>query len=259
MNLSEHQSTQLTKLLLIGESGTGKTGSLTSLVKAGYKLRILDFDSGLDVLRLFVQKECPSKLKDVEYVSLRDIKHATSAGAVIPGGPKTFLTAMKYLDNWPELGKPAEWGPECILVLDSLSFLSDAAEDWAKTVVPIGRGGQDGRAVVGEAQRAVEMMLGLLTNPAFKTNVIVTAHITYTDMPDGQKKGQPIAPGVKLGAVIPRYFNTTLLLVSSSGGKRTMKTVSNGLIDLKNPSPFSIPPELPIETALATIFAEVRK
>ena len=40
--LSDHQSNDFTKLLLIGDAKSGKTGSLVSLVKAGYKLRILD-------------------------------------------------------------------------------------------------------------------------------------------------------------------------------------------------------------------------
>ncbi|MCI0562514.1 MAG: ATP-binding protein [Nitrososphaera sp.] len=262
-NLAAHQSTQLTKLLLIGESGTGKTGSLTSLVKAGYKLRILDFDAGLDVLRLFVQRECPDKIENVEFCSLRDVKKAQAGGVTIPGGAKAFLRGFQMLDRWKyediDLGSPAEWGPDCILVIDSLSFMSDAAEDWAKTIVPTGKGGQDGRAIVGEAQRAIESMLGLLTNPNFKTNVIVTAHIAYTDFPDGSKRGVPVAPGVKLGPVIARYFNTTVLVTSTAGGRRSMKTVSTGLIELKNPAPFAIPAELPIETALADVFKEVRK
>jgi AAA domain len=257
MNLTEHESSHLTKLLLIGESGTGKTGSLTSLVKAGYKLRILDLDNGLDVLKMFIGRECPDKMNTVEFYTYRDLKKATYAGSTIPGGPKAFLAVMKCLDKWPDLTAPAEWGSDYILVIDSLSFLSDAAEDWAKTIVPIGKGGQDGRAIVGEAQRAIEAMLSLLTNPAFRTNVIVTAHVQYNDMPDGTKKGQPVAPGVKLGAIIARYFNTTLLL-SSTGSRRAMKTVSTGMIDLKNPAPFKIAAELPIETALADVFNAVR-
>lgn len=276
-NLNDHPSTQLTKLLLIGESGTGKTGALTSLVKAKFKLRILDFDNGLDVLRQYVKKECPELAGNVEYITLRDPKKAGPAGITIPGGPKAFIDGMKALDHWGVHAKkvnsidleggvykeevvvpPAEWGPECILVIDSLSFMSDAAEDWAKTIVPSGKGGQDGRAVVGEAQRAIESMLGLLTNASFNTNVIVTAHVTYIDMPDGTKRGMPNAPGVKLSPLIPRYFNSTALCASSAGGKRTIKTVSTGMIDLKNPAPFAMAPELPIETGLADFFKTVR-
>lgn len=261
-SLANHESSVFTRLLLIGESGTGKTGGLTSLVKAGYNLRILDWDNGLDTLKLFIKRTCPERLGSVEYRTLRDIRKASPIGPIIPGGPKAFINGLKMLDRWQyddiDLGSPAEWGPECILVLDSLSFMSDAAEDWARTIVPSGKGGQDGRAVIGEAQRAIESMLGLLTNHAFKTNVIVTAHVTYNEMPDGTKKGVPVAPGQKLSAIIPRYFNSVALCTSSANGRRSIKTVSTGMIDLKNPAPFEMAPELPIETALADFFKTVR-
>ena len=44
--LSAISATAPIKLLYIGDSGSGKTGSLASLVKDGYKIRILDYDSG---------------------------------------------------------------------------------------------------------------------------------------------------------------------------------------------------------------------
>jgi hypothetical protein len=47
---SDHLATGLRKMLYIGDSGTGKTTSLISLVKAGYILRIFDFDNLLDPL-----------------------------------------------------------------------------------------------------------------------------------------------------------------------------------------------------------------
>ena len=55
-SLDQHQSNDFVKLLLIGDSKAGKTGSLISLVKAGYKLRILDLDNLLDVLKYFIMK-----------------------------------------------------------------------------------------------------------------------------------------------------------------------------------------------------------
>ena len=58
-SLANHQSNEYTKMLLEGDSGSGKTGSLASLVAAGFSLRILDMDNGLEPLKQFVQKECP--------------------------------------------------------------------------------------------------------------------------------------------------------------------------------------------------------
>ena len=49
--LEEHISQKTVKMLLLGESGSGKTGLLGTLPPAGYRLFIADFDSGLDILR----------------------------------------------------------------------------------------------------------------------------------------------------------------------------------------------------------------
>ena len=132
-SLANHQSNQFTKLLLIGDAKSGKTGSLVSLVKAGYKLRILDFDNLLDILKFKAMEECPDKLDNVEFVTVRDNYKAGASGSQIDGKPKAWITAIKLLDNWKyddtDLGRPADWGPDCILIVDSLSRLCDAAYD----------------------------------------------------------------------------------------------------------------------------------
>ena len=130
-SLAKHQSNEYTKLLIEGDSGSGKTGALTSLVAAGYKLRILDFDNGLETLKQYVLKECPERINNVEYRTLRDKRKANPAGPIIDGQPKAFVDGLKMLDRWKyddiDLGVPAEWGPEYVIVLDSLTFFSDAA------------------------------------------------------------------------------------------------------------------------------------
>jgi GTPase SAR1 family protein len=46
-SLAEHHSSHIVKLLYIGDSGTGKTGSLTSLVKGGYNSAFLTATTAL--------------------------------------------------------------------------------------------------------------------------------------------------------------------------------------------------------------------
>mgnify|MGYP001496439716 CR=1 FL=1 len=55
-SLADHHASSLVKMLYIGDSGTGKTGSLVSLVDAGYKVHVLDMDNGLDVPHLALQR-----------------------------------------------------------------------------------------------------------------------------------------------------------------------------------------------------------
>jgi hypothetical protein len=257
-SLTNHQSQEFTKLLLIGDSGSGKTGALTSLVAAGYKLRIWDFDNGLDALVQQVRRSVPDKLSNVEFHSLRDRKKATAAGPVLDGAPKAFTRAYELFNKWDDGTVPAEWGADTVAVIDSLTFMGDAAEDWAESMTPGGRGGKDGRMIIYNAQKAIESAISLLTSEAFRANVIVTAHIAYMDMPDGSKRGHPVAPGSKLSPTLSRYFNNYAMM-KSEGGKRTLQTVSDSFIDLKNPSAFKVAAKLPIETGLADFFQAVRE
>jgi hypothetical protein len=262
-SLADHQSNEFTKLLLIGDAKSGKTGSLISLVRAGYKLRILDMDNLLDILKYMVQRECPEFLENVEFRTLRDRRKATEGGSVIDGKPHAFVDAIKMLDRWKyddiDLGIPSQWGSDCILVIDSLSRLCDAAYDWRETLVPRGSGGQfDARAVYGDAQDAIEQLLATLTSPTFATNVIVIAHIQYMDLPDGTKKGFPQGVGQKLSPKIPQYF-PSVVFYKNHNGKRTIQTNSSPLIDCSNPAPFAMEPSYPIETGLASFFGVLRK
>jgi len=265
--LSSHQSNEFTKLLIEGDSGSGKTGCLTSLVGAGYKLRILDFDNGLEPLKQFIGRDCPEAIDNVEFVSLRDTRKAGPEGPTVVA-PKAFMRSLKLLDKWKytdddgtetDLGVPAEWGPDCILVVDSLTFMSDAAFDFREPLTPKSRDGKyDMRAVYGDAQGAIEGVLALLTGESFRTNVIVISHIKYVDNPDGSRKGFPTSVGSALGPVIPRYFNS-VALCQTQGGKRTIQTQATAMIDLKNPKPFAMAPHYPIETGLAEFFAVLRE
>lgn len=261
-SLAQHQSNDYTKCLVIGDSGSGKTGALTSLVKAGYKLRILDFDNNLDVLKAFIEHECPDKINNVEFRTLRDKRKAGAEGAVIDGKPTAFSSALRMLDQWKyddvDFGKPSAWGSDCILVLDSLSRFCDAAFDFRLPLAVVGRSGEiDLRAVYGDAQDAVESTLANLTSPQFETNVIVIAHIVYQETPDGIK-GFPQGVGQKLSPKIPQYFPTKIRFFNK-GGKRSIKTTSTPMIDLANPKPFDMLPEYPIETGMADIFAVLRQ
>lgn len=261
-SLADHQSNEFTKLLLIGDSKSGKTGSLVSLVKAGYKLRVLDMDNLLEVLKQYVYKECPQHIGNIEYRTLRDKRKSTPLGPVIDGTPKAYVNAIKMLDLWKyddtDLGKPSEWGPDCVLVIDSLSRLCDAAYDFRFPLAVVGKGGEiDLRAVYGDAQDAIENNIASLTSDTFKTNVIVIAHVQYMTLPDGTTKGFPQGVGQKLSPKIPQYF-PSVVLYTNKGGKRTLQTNSTPMIDLANPKPFDMQPSYPIESGLAEFFGVLR-
>lgn len=262
-SLSDHQSNDFVKVLLVGQSMSGKTGALVSLVKAGYKLRIIDTDNKLAILKYIILHECPDKINNVESILVRDKYKPTVGGTMIDGKPKAWIQALNLCNEWKDgeinHGHPATWGPDYILIIDSLSRLCDACFAFHEVIIPRGKSGDfDGRAVYGNAQKDMEKFLASLTSDSMATNVVVTAHVSYQDQPDGTTKGFPQGIGQKLSPIIPQYFPSAVLFTNKNG-KRTIQTNSVPLMDLANPAPFAMAPSYPIETGLADFFAVLRK
>lgn len=255
--LSDHQSSSFTKLLYIGDSGTGKTGSLASLVP-DYDLRILDLDNGLDILKAFVKRDCPDRLDSIDFVTVRDKYKATLNGAVVDKAA-AFTDSAKLMTKWEDDTIPSEWGPNTIFVLDSLTTLGKAALAWATNMNPSAK---DGRQWYSAGQAGLENIIAMLTSDEFKANVIIISHISYSESMGDGPKGYPSSLGRALGPIIGRYFNNTVLAESSGTGvnvKRTIRLVPTDLIDLKTAAPFAFAERaLPLESGLATIFATLR-
>lgn len=259
VSLAELSSSDFVKMIFIGDSGTGKTGALTSLVAAGYKLRILDLDNGTQILKQFVMHECPDKIGNVDVESRRDTYKMTAAGPVVSGVPKAFVEAVKLLNKWTDDTTPSAWGSDTIFVLDTLTTLGKAAMAWAESMNP---GVKDPRQWYNTAQQAVEKMLMMLTDPEFRAHVIVISHITYSEAQDGTTKGYTSAVGKALGPHIPKYFNTLVLAESEGSGKsvrRRIKIAPTGVVDLKTPVPFKLTEPLDLGTGLATLFNLIRE
>ncbi len=255
-SLTQHQSSKFVKLIAIGDSKTRKTTSLGALVKLGYKLRILDFDNLLHPLKSYVEENCPDLMHNVEYRTLRDQRKATPIGPHVT--PKAYIEAVKMLDRWKyddiDLGKPAEWGPDCVLVIDSLSRWCDAAFDWRLPLTAVGKGGEiDKRATFFDAQKAVEHNLALLSSESFETNVILICHILYQEEQDGKIKGYPQGVGQKLSPKIPQYF-PNVILYRHKANSYVIQTKSTPMIDLALSKPFDVEDEYDNATGLGEIF-----
>ena len=259
MKLSAHHASQFVKLLYIGDSGTGKTGSLTSLVAAGYHLKILDLDNGLDTLAGFVRRECPDKIDNVDSETIRDKYRTSPGGVVVSGQPKAFTKSLELMTKWPDGTTPADWGPQTVFVLDSLTALSKAAFEWAEGLNP---NAKEPRTWYFVAQKSIENTIALLTSEAFHCNVIVISHIDWRETPEGLTKGYANSIGKALGPTLPRYFNSLILAEKSGSGAnvaRTIKTLPTSQIDLKTPVPFKLDKPLPLGTGLATVFEKLKE
>lgn len=247
------------KILHIGDSGSGKTGALASLVKAGFKPVIMDFDNGMDILATV----CPAdKLANVYYSTFTD-EYKSIGGKVIPKGQaKAWANALRFLES----GKTPEGEQflsvdkltrEHVLVLDSLTMAAQAA---MLQVLQVNNRLLEApfQSDWGEAQRITEGLIQWLTSDQVKCHVIVNTHISYIDLQSGVTKGYPSSIGKALSAKIPRYFNTILLAQSKGSGKSSKRTITalpQGVVETKALIPADkLPESWPIETGLADFF-----
>jgi hypothetical protein len=286
-NILKHHSADSTKLLLIGESGAGKTGALCSLAAAGYKLRILDMDNGVEIIKDYLSnptsmyvKQNPHCAENVEYRTITDVTKST-IGKVICERATAWPTMLKMLTEWKyttedgeeiNLGKPHEWGNDVVLVLDSLSFATLAALNYHLSqngALSAARTQNEARRDIGAAQDYIRGLLAIFKDASMKCNLILTSHITQVSesgmgpqSDEVKKEGEsimsfPSAIGRALSPQIPRYFNT-VLHVKNIGPKQVILTKTNGEICTKNTAPLRVKPQYDLATGLADYFRDVR-
>jgi energy-coupling factor transporter ATP-binding protein EcfA2 len=228
--ITQHTAKDLTKVLVIGNSGAGKTALLATLANAGYSVRVWDYDNGLDVVMNYLT---PTGAKNFFYHTLVDM----------PGKPPTaYMEGKALLNGWKSDGFPSitEWGSKDVLVIDSLTFHGRATMAYVLAI-----GGFTGKSPQiqhwGEAMRLQEELLAVLYSNAVKCNVVVNAHLTFgDDEAAGRRQGYPSALGTKLPPKVGSFFNSALFLeVTGVGGsrRRQLRTASTTTIALKTPAP----------------------
>lgn len=150
------------KVMLIGDSGTGKTHSLRTLIDQGLEVFGLFTESGMDVVadipssKLKWKYVSPSsaswkalldsgnKINSMAYETLAKLPHVNR------GEHKEFLTVIGALDNFIDdrtgecFGSVQHFGPDRVLWLDSFSGLSDMAMNLIAGSKPIKHQGDYG-------------------------------------------------------------------------------------------------------------------
>jgi hypothetical protein len=244
------------RALYIGDSGSGKTGSLISLLQAGYTIRMLDLDNNSDSLVQLCRHHDPKLLERLDIIRVRDKFRASQfAGLEVAGQPKAWVDALKYLNKWDDGTSINDWDDKTIFVLDTLTSAGRAAFHWAKGMNP---NSKDPRQWYAAGQDSLKTMLELLTSPDFSCHILVISHIDLVERDDGTTKGYASSLGKALGPQIAKVFPTLIMAETKGSGnniKRTITTRPTMLVDLKNPVPFKMEERYPLETGMATIFA----
>jgi len=260
----------------MGDPGSGKTGALACLLKAGQRLIIVDFDNGLDIL-INLLRDDKESLDRLYFETFTDklIMLGEDNVIVSKGPPNAFTGAMKGLTKWEfpvekgstekyNLGNCGDWGPDTTIVIDTLGFASEAALRYVRQLNMHQFEKFISQPDYGQAMGRIEGMLQLLYSDSIQCNVIVNTHITYLeDVMKGTLKGLPRALGSKLPPKVGGYFNSIVRTMTEGQGKsqkRVIKTASDTGTELKLPvAPGTIPDTLPIEDGLLTIFNALKQ
>ncbi len=268
------------RILLVGYPGAGKTGSLASLIDAGYKIRMLDFEGNYSPM---LQYSNPAMHKNVDIVSFKDKLRNGNKYIEVNGIPTAFASSLNMMDHWTykeedgtvvDLGSSKDWGPDTIIVVDSLTAMGKASFRRAQAMLnktPLNTTQQ----VWGLAMADQETFIEKLTDPSKRHHVIVLAHLKMVGPKDIQKDDEqvtkdlkekvmdlvdtrlyPSALGQQLPPVIGGYFPTLLKverIVKAGKVQRVIRSDTGPELDTKIPAPRDFPAVLPIESGLLTI------
>lgn len=270
--------------ILVGWPGAGKTGALACLVSAGFKVRYLDFDGGN--YGPMLKYSDPKMHKNVDIISFAD-KLVNGARFIETAGlPTAFNDAMKMLIHWKykdadgtevDLGRSKDWGPDTIVVIDTLDGMGDTAFRRAQSMLnktPL----NTTRTVWGVAMADQENAVRILANPSNGYHLIILSHLTMVGPKDVEKDDDEVTKELKeramdilptrlypaaLGQKLPPKIGgavPTLLLVERvvKGGKvkRVIRSDTGSELDTKIPSATDLG-VLPIETGMIDIFNAV--
>lgn len=218
------------KALIAASSGYGKTGMLWSLVQAGFKLRIYDADRGTKIIR----SACRASNCEAQYDKLVEIETFTnklraSGGYPVPKGkPTAWSDALAAMDKWPgpSGGSVYDWGPDTVVVIDSLTMFGRHALLLAQHMENK-TGKQPEIQHYGTAMTQIEGMMALLYGEDVNCHVLVLTHVSVERTKEGEFIGAfPSSLGKGLNDVIPRYFNDILSVKMSGMGPSAKRYLS---------------------------------
>lgn len=245
------------KILLIGPSGTGKTRSLATFADWAAKqspprpVRVLFTENSTETFLGYWRdqgKEIPpnvawhvSAVKPMPFASLLDaskkvgmLNYKAITELVDPNraANNPYLKIMEILASFEDqrtgqkLGNIDSWGPEVILMIDSLSELANAC---MKMV--IGNKPTASPSDYGVAQNNLLNFLRYITQ-GFPPTLVMTAHVQrQVDEVSGQTKLMTKAIGKAMGDDIPQLFSETIGTVREGGA--WYWDTANSLLDTK--------------------------
>lgn len=211
--------------MLVGATGTGKTYSIRTFLEAGVTPFIIATEPGIEsTLGDLPPEQChwhyiaPASVGWAELldsgkkINQFDLKSLSAMSDINKRKYTQFLEFISTCNNFvcdrtgESFGDVAEWGPDRVLVVDSLSGLNIMAMNLVVGSKPV-----KAMADWGMAMDNLERLLIKLTTD-LKCYFVLTAHLEReTDEVTGGTSLMASTLGRKLAPKIPRFFDDVIL------------------------------------------------
>ncbi len=210
-------TSNIAKIIYLGDSGVGKTGSKAALIACGYRYRMVDTDNGAKILRSMLTDEehypyaswmkknsiDPTEPGRISIMTIdvpmetkeQEVRRKTGTmqyNVLAPSNSRSWNDVVKLLnddwkdEDWGSLGKITSWGDDTILDFDTLATLSELAKYWNQDMNNrLGQLEDEHGRDTGAAQELIRRLMLKVTSPAVKCNVIATTHIKKIDINKG--------------------------------------------------------------------------
>ena len=226
MKYESYPMTKRANILIVGDSGGGKTSLLATAANAGYRVNVADFDNKLAVLNKHLTDKGRENLSVITFKD--KIGEAASAS-------KRFdeVCAKGWKDAEEDLGKITTWGPDTILAIDSLTFWGDTLKSEALAMDGKKAHEQLAPQHWGEAVRRMQNRLDLLTGDHLNCHVIMTALPQVVEDESGVGRFYPSAITANFSTKVGRYFDNVVRVYSKRDDTFWLRTAPDGRWGLK--------------------------
>lgn len=243
-DFSAHKSSTRTKVLVLGDSGSGKTSLAATLANAGYPVFIEDWDGKLDILHEYLSPESYGK---VQYITVKE--DAVGEARAWKRGKDLIWKSWVDPETGEDFGKIKDWDPSAVLFLDSLTFMGEAAKHYAASI-----NGKPVHAALtpqewGEARRHVDHTLDYIMSDNVPCNVVATAIPIPIDDETGVSRIYPQCVTKNYAMTVGGHFTNLVGLKSRRDGSRYFRTISDSRTEYKNIRPSVVPKEMDADLA----------
>lgn len=274
------------KLINIGDTGSGKTGAICSLAGAGYRVVIADLDNGVEVIKDLLTASAfgyPAGARlNVKWKTITEPMRVVG-GQIVPKAATVWQRTVDSLgkfskyreltadgsvsDNEGSLGSIDTWGEDTVFVLDTLSTLGTAANNF--NLMMNGNLGKKRTSMeemrdIGAAQTQLDKFLQLVFDESIKCHVILNTHVIFAKEDgsniepgyEGLRYAFPAAIGKALSPKMGKYFNH-MLMTKKEGLASRIYTRGLPNVGLKSGAPSKVAASYDAKDGLAKYFEAI--